>query len=165
MLILNRLLVFIHVFFGFLYMLSHGVAFTTSYRLKYESDLKRIQAQLDLSKSSFALMYISLLVLLLAGIVLGFLGLWWSSGWIWVSLGMLLMILVVMGVIASRHFHRIRKAVGMPYLDRNKDHPAIEPASPEEIHSLLSSGRPHLLTLIGLGGWAIILFLMLFKPF
>jgi hypothetical protein len=165
MLILNRLLVFIHVFFGFLYLLSHGASFTTSYRFKHESDLKQIQAQLDLSKSSFALMWISLLVMMVAGIVLGFLGQRWSSGWIWVSLGMLLIILVVMGVIASRHFHRIRKSVGLPYLDRNKDHPAIEPASPEEIHSPLSSGRPHLLTHIGLGGWAIILFLMLFKPF
>jgi hypothetical protein len=165
MLIFNKFLLFSHVFFGFLYMLSHGVAFTTSYRLKHESDLKRIQAQLDLSKSSFTLMYFSLLVLLVAGIALGFLGKWWLSGWIWVSLGMLLMILVVMGVIASRQFHRIRKAIGLPYLDRNKDHPAIEPASPEEIHSLLNSGRPHLLTLIGLGGWAVIVFLMLFRPF
>jgi hypothetical protein len=110
-------------------------------------------------------MYLSLLVLLAAGITLGFLGSWWSRGWIWVSLGTLLVILVVMGAIASSHFHRVRKAVGLPYREGNKEHAGVDPASPEEVQSLLNSGKSHLLALIGLGGWGVILWMMLFKPF
>ena len=165
MLFLYRVLIFIHVFFGFLYMLSHGAAFSTSFRLRQESDPKRVQALLDLSGSTYSLMYLSLLVLLAAGITLGFLGSWWSQSWIWISLGTLLVILVVMGVIASSHFHRLRKAVGMPFREGNKEHPGVDPASIEEIQSLLNSGLSHLLALIGLGGWGVILWMMLFKPF
>lgn len=70
-----------------------------------------------------------------------------------------------MTFLASNHFHRIRKAVGLPYREGNKEHPPVEPASPQEIHALLTSVRAHLLTVIGIGGWALILYLMIFKPF
>jgi hypothetical protein len=110
-------------------------------------------------------MYLSLLAMLLGGITLGFLGRWWSFGWIWVALFLLVAIIVGMGLIAAPHFHRVRKAAGLPYRDGNKDHAPVEPSSPEEIAHLLQAGRPHLITLIGIGGWAIILGLMIFKPF
>jgi hypothetical protein len=45
-------------------------------------------------------------------VALGFLGRFWSSGWIWASLGLLIGIIVAMSLIASRHFHRVRKAAG-----------------------------------------------------
>lgn len=156
---------FFHIFFGFLYMLSHGASTTVAYRLRRETSLERIRALLDLSRSSFTLMYLSLLAMVLGGVALGFLGHWWSTGWIWTSLVLLVLILVVMGVIASNHFHRVRKAAGLPYLEGTKEHPPIDPAPPEELGQLLQSGRPHLITLIGIGGWAVILWLMIFKPF
>jgi MFS family permease len=156
---------FIHVVFGFLYMLSHGTSATAAYRLRHESRRERIHALLDLSSSAFTLMVLSLLTMFLGGIVLGFLGSWWSSGWIWAALVLLVSILVVMNLIASSHFHRLRKAAGLGYRDGNKEHPPVDPASPEEIDQLLQSGRPYLLTLIGIGGWVVILCLMIFKPF
>jgi hypothetical protein len=151
--------------FGFLYMLAHGASAASAFQLRRETNLDRIRALLDLSGSSFRLMYLSLLVMFLGGIVLGFLGRWWSSGWIWLSLGILIAILVLMSLMASRQFHRIRKAVGLSYLDGTKEHPPVEPASPEEIRKVLSSGRAYLITAIGLGGWTAILWLMVFKPF
>ena len=165
MFVLYRSVLFIHIFFGFLYMLSHGTSATVAYRLRQETGLERIRALLDLSASSFTLMYISLLAMVLGGVALGFLGRWWSTGWIWTSIALLVLILVVMGLMASKHFHRVRRAVGLPFLDGTKQHPAVAPASPEELHQLLQSGRPYVITLIGLGGWAIILGLMIFKPF
>ena len=165
MFLLYKPALFIHIFFGFLYMLSHGTSATVAYRLRHESNLDRIRTLLDLSRSSFTLMYLALLAMALGGVALGFLGHFWSSGWIWASLVLLVAVLVVMGLIASRHFHRVRKAAGLPYLDGSKEHPPVAPASPEELASLLQSGRPHLITLIGIGGWAVILWLMIFKPF
>jgi len=163
--VLYKPVLFIHIFFGFLYMLSHGASATVAYRLRHEGSLERVRALLDLSRSSFTLMYLALLAMLLGGIALGFLGRFWSSGWIWASLVLLVVILVVMGLMASRHFHRVRKAAGLPYLDGSKEHPPVDPASPEELRQLLQSGRPHLITLISIGGWAVILWLMIFKPF
>ena len=165
MFVLYKPVLFIHIFFGFLYMLSHGASATVAYRLRQESGLERVRVLLDLSSSSFTLMYLALLAMLLGGIALGFLGRFWSSGWIWASLVLLVVVLVSMSLMASRHFHRIRKAAGLPYLDGTKEHPPVDPASPEELRQLLQSGRPHLITLIGIGGWAVILWLMIFKPF
>jgi small-conductance mechanosensitive channel len=163
--VLYKPILFLHIFFGFLYMLSHGASVTVAYRLRHESGLERVRALLDLSRSSFILMYVALLAMLLGGVALGFLGRFWSSGWIWASLGLLIGIIVAMSLIASRHFHRVRKAAGLPYLEGTKEHPPVDPASPEDLRRLLQSGSPHLMTLIGLGGWAVILWLMIFKPF
>ena len=165
MFVLYKPVLFIHIFFGFLYMLSHGASAAVAYRLRHESSLERIRALLDLSRSSFILMYLALLAMLLGGIALGVLGRFWGTGWIWASLVLLIVILVAMSLLASRHFHRVRKAVGLPYLDGTKEHAPVEPASPEELRQLLQSGSPHLMTLIGIGGWAVILWLMIFKPF
>lgn len=165
MFVLYKPVLFIHILFGFLYMLSHGASASVAYRLRHESSLERIRALLDLSRSSFTLMYLSLLAMLVGGIALAFLGHWWSAGWIWASLVLLVAILIAMGLVASKHFHRLRKAVGLPYLDGMKEHPPVDPASPEELATLLKSGMPHLMTLIGIGGWAVILWLMIFKPF
>jgi len=60
--------------------------------------------------------------------------------------------------IGTRRYSRLRQALGMPWFDGRKEHPAGEPASIEEIHALA-------LTVIGFGGIAIILWLMMFKPF
>src|SRR3972149_465885 len=74
---------FIHIFFGFLYMLSHGASVTVAYRLRRENGLERIRALLDLSASCLILMYLGLLGIYLSGLTLGFLGRWWSTGWLW----------------------------------------------------------------------------------
>jgi hypothetical protein len=69
-----------------------------------------------------------------------------------------------MSILASRHFHRVRRAMGRLYLGGNKEHPAVDPPSPDELRQILDSGKPHIITLIGIGGWAIILWDMIFKP-
>jgi hypothetical protein len=160
-----RTILYLHVFLGFIYMLAHGASFSVAFRLRQEHDLERIKALLELSRSSFGLMYLSLVLMLAGGIALGFLGHWWSYGWIWVSLGLLVAIVVYMAFSSSRHFHRIRKAAGLPYFDGSKEQPAVAPASAGELRKLLDSGKPHLYTLIGIGGWGLVLFFMVFKPF
>lgn len=165
MFILYKPALFLHIFLGFIYMLSHGASAAVAYRLRKETTLERVRALLDLSASSFAVMYLSLLFMFLAGIALGFLGHWWSSGWIWASLILLIAILVLMWLVASSYYHRVRKASGLPYMEGSKQHPPVDPVSQVELRSILRSGKPHLLTLIGVGGWALILWLMIFKPF
>jgi hypothetical protein len=50
-------------------------------------------------------------------------------------------------------------------MEGSKQHAPVEPAPAAELELLLGSVNPWLFTLIGVGGWAIILWLMIFKPF
>jgi hypothetical protein len=136
-----------------------------SFRLQRERDPERIRALLDLSGTSFALMYGSLLLLILAGIVAGFMGRWWDRGWIWTAIGLFLTIGIGMGIYGQRHYHQLRRLVGLPYMEGSKERPAEEPASQERIEERLTEGRPVVLTIMGFGGFAVILWLMMFKPF
>ena len=63
------------------------------------------------------------------------------------------------------HYHRLRKLLGMPYFEGNKDRPALPPASEEEIYAVQATLRPGLLAAVGSGGVVLIAWLMMFKPF
>ena len=158
-------LVWLHVIGGFGFILAHGASAAVAYRLRKERDLERVRALLDLSSSTVAVLYASLLVMLIAGIVAGFLAKWWGMGWIWVSLVLTLAIIVWMYLTVSRSYGNLRKAVGLPYMAGGRPQPAVEPASAEEINAMLERGQPALQTVVGFGGLVIILWLMMFKPF
>ena len=158
-------IVFLHVVGVFGFLLSHGASASVAFALRRERNLERIRALLNLSSSSLSALYGFLLLLLVTGIVAGFIGQWWTRAWIWVALGLLITLLVLMYVLGSDFYNEVRKAVGLEFIDGMKPHPPIEPASPEVIDALLAHGRPMLITVIGFGGIAVIAWLMMFKPF
>ncbi len=158
-------ILFLHVLSGFIFMMSHGAAAIIAFRLKGEDDPNRIQALLNVSSTSWLVFMISFLGLLIAGIALGFMGRWWGEAWIWISLALLIAMGIIMGVMTQRHYHSLRKVVGLPYMEGNKEQPAGEVGSQQEIQAVIELGRPWLMALIGGGGWALILWLMIFKPF
>jgi len=156
---------YIHVLAALTFFLAHGASASMAFRIKKERDLARIRAMLDLSGASFAVFGLSLLVLLAAGIAGGFVGHWWKFGWIWVSLGLFLAISIWMGIYSRRVYHPLRKAAGMPYMEGNKEMPAVERASDAEIAALLEGTNPALVAGVSYGLLAVILWLMIFKPF
>ena len=84
----------------------------------------------------------------------------------WVSLAMLVAVSVAMGVLGTPYHDRIRRAVGLSTSwTQGREPPPSEEASTEELEALLTSRRPELLTVIGVGGLLVILWLMMFKPF
>ncbi len=156
-------LVFLHILGVLGFMMGHGTSVVMSFAIGKERDRQRIAAMLDLSGSSMTLMFISFLVLLLVGIITGFMGHWWKFGWIWTALALLIVISVLMGTRGSNYYNALRKAVGTA----SREGPAGEPASPEEIEKVLASapGRAMEMAVMGFGGIAIIAWLMMFKPF
>jgi hypothetical protein len=158
-------LIFLHVVGVFGFLMAHGVSAGVAFALRSERNLERVRALLMLSAASYPVMYGSLLLLLLVGVVLGFMGSWWGRAWIWVSLILLIAIVMLMGRFGSRIYGEAGKLTGLPYMERGKIQPPIEPASTEEINALLVQGNPLLLTAIGFGGIAVIAWLMMFKPF
>jgi hypothetical protein len=160
-----RWLVLLHVLAVFGFLMAHGISVGVAVRLRRERKLEQIQALLNLSSSSLGVLHGSLAILFLTGIVNGFIGHWWSRGWIWLSLGLLIAIYIYMGIAASGYYSRVRKAVGLAYMESFKPHLPVEPACAEEINTLLSQSRPVTLAVAGFGSLAIIAWLMMFKPF
>ncbi|MCA9867282.1 MAG: hypothetical protein KIS95_02070 [Anaerolineae bacterium] len=160
-------MVYIHVLATFAFLLTHGVSSVVALRLRNQREPALARAWLELyaSGSVYSVLYGSLLALLVSGIISGFMGNWWGQGWIWLSLVLLIIVIVAMFLIGSRHYSRIRKALGMAYFDGRRGYPAGESASAEEIEALLAKAPAITLAVIGFGGIAIILWLMMFKPF
>ena len=158
-------LVLLHVLGVFGFLMAHGISVSVAFTLRGERKLERIRALLDLSSSTLGMLHGSIMILFLTGIIVGFMGRWWGRGWIWLSLGLLIAIYVYMGIAASGFYGQVRKAAGLAYMQRFKPQPAVEPASVEELDTLLNQSRPVLLAVVGFGGLAVIAWLMMFKPF
>lgn len=153
---LYRIIVFLHIISTFGFLLSHGASVSMAFALKRERDVKKIRALLDLSGASYPLMSLTLLGSIVFGIIAGFQGHWWRFGWIWASIALLVLITALMYFWGSRVYGAARKAVELP----------SEPSeSNEEFFAILKKSNPILLTLIGYGGYAIIAWLMMVKPF
>jgi ABC-type transport system involved in cytochrome bd biosynthesis fused ATPase/permease subunit len=158
-----RFIVFLHVASVLAFMLAHGGSAAVAFRLKKVSELHEVRTLLTLSSSTLSIFYASFLVLLGSGIAAAFMGHHWDEAWLWVALGLFVLITVSMLTMASPHFSALRKACGMEYFAR-KTMPAEEPR-PEEVAILLRSSVPVTTSLIGTIGIFIILWLMIYKPF
>jgi hypothetical protein len=158
-------LVYLHILALFAFLLAHGASSGASFALRREQNLERIRALLELSGNSYALMYVSLLVLLISGIIAGVIGRWWNQIWIWASLVLLILLIGAMTGLGSTIYGAARKAAGLRYFEGMRQHPPIEPVGDDEIRAILARGNPVLLTAIGYGGLAVIAWLMRFKPF
>jgi hypothetical protein len=158
-------IVFGHVLASFIFVLAHGVSVLTAFRVRGEREPLRIAAMLDLSGYSLTLVYLSLLVTIVTGVVLGFMGDYWGQLWIWLSIGLLAAVLAAMFAIASPYYANLRRSVGVKAYGDSKDAPPPEVRSPDEIAGLLASARPFLLAAIGGIGLAVIIWLMIFRPF
>ncbi len=158
-------LVFFHVLSAFTFMMAHGVSANVAFKLRGETNRERIAALLDVSLAYQGFMYFSLLIMLLTGIWLGFLGEWWGYGWIWVSLALFVLEFLAMWAMGTIPFGRVRRAAGLPYFEGGKMREARPPADPEEIAAQAAAIKPLPIALVGYGGLVVILWLMVLKPF
>ncbi len=163
---LYQLTVFLHVIAVLGYLLAHGVSAAVSYAIKKERDVNRIRALLDISEKSYPSMFLTLLAIIVFGLITAFLNMtWWGFGWIWLSIVVLVAIIVQMAVYGAAAFGEIRKAAGIPYRVKGKPFPAEPAKSDEEVFIATAKVNPALLLIVGYGGFAVIAWLMIVKPF
>ena len=158
-------LIFIHVLAAITFFLAHGASAAMIFKLRTETDFTRIRAMLDLSVSTFRVYMLSFIVMSLTGLTMPFLIHIWDKGWIWLSIVLMLFVAGYMGAFNEKTYKELRRLVGLPYMRGNREYPAEAPASPEEVAVLLKKTNPHLITLVGYGIPAVVLWLMIFKPF
>ena len=158
-------IVFVHILGAFFFVLSHGVAAWASLQLDKERDPARVRALLDLMSTSLSGVYVGLIVLLIGGIWAGISGGHFARLWIWASLGLLILITVGMYAIATRYYAGLREAVGIRSQQTKKDAPDPVPVGQPELEAILARNPSSALAGIGFGGLALIILLMVLKPF
>jgi len=162
---LVRWLVFIHVLSAITFFLAHGAAAAMVFKVCKETDFVRIRAMLDLSVSTFQVYMFSFVVMGLTGLAMPFFIHIWNKIWIWLSIVLILFVAVWMGLVNEKQIKQLRRVVGLPYMQGNKEFPAEPPASSEEVTTFLKTINPTQWVIVGYGIPAIVLWLMVFKPF
>lgn len=134
-------LLFLHIAGLGLFLVGHGYAGITA--LTRNSALLRSQLLVD----RFAMP--GLLLVVVTGIALGFMGGWWRAGWLWTAIVILVVVSVGMGFM-SVPYHRARKA---------------QIAGDEAGTAVYARARPDVLAWMGSVALFLIIFLMILKPF
>ena len=160
-----RWIVFLHVAGAFAFVAGHGVSMFVALEVRKERDRARIAALMDLSGKSLGLAGIGLLVLFLSGILAGIVRGSFGQYWIWISLVLFIVVGIVMTPVGGKYFTAIRVALGQRTRNLKPADPDPVPVSDAELDSILDSKVPQQLLGIGAGGFVVILFLMMFRPF
>ncbi|MGH2619913.1 MAG: DUF2269 family protein [Anaerolineales bacterium] len=158
---------FLHVFSALCFFLIHGATAAAMFALKRERDAKRVEGLLTIRDFATKWMWLPLGILLISGTVMGFMGRWWNQTWIWLAIGVFLAISFPMSGLGRPYHDRLWHAIDpQGHAPQTKKEKRLsQPASADELVALLAVGRPMLLTVIGVAGLGIILWLMMFKPF
>ena len=152
-------LVFVHLVGVFGFLMSHGVATFVAFRVRAEKDVSALRTLLALSGRSGAAMNVSLLVLLAGGISAAIVA-HISRGWPLAALVVLIVVSGLMSAFPGRQLRKIRVAAG--FTGRIT---VTGEAKSDELATSQSAFSPWFSVITGGAGLAIILWLMVFKPF
>ena len=139
---------FVHVVGLGVFLFGHGISGGVSLVLKNKPGLDVSRALLMLSIWSYRITYPGLLLLLVTGVWMGFAGSWWRTGWIWTSIGVLVVVFAAMSFL-SVAYHQAREAAG----------------NDTDLTQRIERTRPELAGAVGVIGLLVLYFLMVFKPF
>lgn len=154
--------VFVHIASVLAFMLAHGVHMVAMWAFRGEPDPERALTFFnDLPKVTG--LRILLAVIVASGVLAGFMGSWWERGWIWASLLTLLAISITMWRYGGGYFGQVEEAATAAIAARTGD--PTNPAPQAAFDTARRSWQTLGMTVIGLGGVAVILWLMMFKPF
>jgi hypothetical protein len=154
--------VFLHVASVLAFMLAHGVHVSAMWAMRGEADPERMLTFFNIVPS-ITMLRILLAALLLSGAVAGFMGSWWSRGWIWTSLALLAFIAVTMWRFGGEFYGLVGDAARSALAARTTD--PSNPGPQAAYDAVRRSWQTIGMSVIGFGGVAVILWLMMFKPF
>ena len=158
-------IVFLHVLGAFMFVAGHGVSMFVVFQVRRETDRAKLTALLDLSGWSLGVAGIGLLILFVSGIVAGIVLNSWGQTWLWVALALFIVIALVMTPVGGTYLRNLRLAIGQPPRGAKPGDPPPVPATDAQLAAMQASRKPELLLLLGAGGFVVILWLLMFKPF
>jgi uncharacterized membrane protein len=162
---LHPTLILIHVLAALVFVIAHAVSAVAIFQVRGQSDRAVLTATLNRSSKAMTVAYVALVVLLVAGVILGFVGSWWGSLWMWVSLVLFVVVGWAMLPFAATPMSGVRAALGIQVGKPKPGEPPAAPKSHEELAAARAALRPELVLLIGLASLIAITWLMVTKPF
>ncbi len=146
-----QVVVFLHVLSVLLFMLVHGVSVMVMFVIERQEKPEQVRTLLALRQMVSPGVAVLATLILVTGVIAAFMGNSWQTGWVGASLLIFIAIYVLMTVFGRRYFDRIAKV--------------FNAAQPADLSAQLGRSPRLLLTVVGIGGVGVILWLMLFKPF
>jgi amino acid transporter len=156
---------FLHVLGAFMFVAGHGVSMFVVFQVRRERDRSKLASLLDLSGWSLGVAGIGLLILFISGILAGIVLGSWARWWIWIALALFIVIGILMTPVGGTYLRGLRLAVGQRPRNAKPGDADPVPATDGELAALQASSRPETLLLLGAGGFVVILWLMMFRPF
>ena len=156
-----QFLLYLHIFGAVLFFISHGATALGMFRVRDNRHPEAVRALMGLRATQLWGFGVGFLLMGLSAIALGVMNGSWGRFWMWGSTVIFFIIWTVMGFWGRGYYDAIEMA-----LDPNSEK-AQKAKKPEtrSLDEVIESGRPILLAWIGIGGTAIILWLMMYKPF
>jgi hypothetical protein len=151
--------VFLHILFVALFLLFHGVQVWALFALEPAlPDREKVFDRAEQSRMVSTPMYVALVLLVLFGVIAGIDGRSFSHGWwLWGAIGVLLVTSGFMSAIAGPYMKKVRAAT-----TRWAD--GSYPMPEDELEALLRGPQPRIISVVGVAGLAILLWLMVYKP-
>lgn len=145
------------------FLVAHGTSVAMAFRLRAEKTTDGIRSLTELSRQTTRAMYSFILLILITGLLLGIQGGWFGRYWIWTAMAVLIATIGVMSVL-GRPYNAVRAAVGLPHRS-GRQRVTSAPGSPEEIRRAVDATPTAVITAIGVVALALLLWLMILKPF
>ena len=153
--------VYLHVTVIFIFLIQHAAEILVTFKLREQKEPEGVFAtyafMLDNNSRNLRITYSLIIV---TGIAAGFISTWWRQGWMWTALGVMIVIWIVMSRVGSSYLTAVDAITDHAF--KNKD----DTSAIDKFRSDLRARRePEIMTITSVIGGAIILWLMMFKPF
>jgi hypothetical protein len=155
-------LVFLHIFFAFLFMLAHGVHAAAMLKFHGEPDPEK---SLTFFSNVPDIKYVRYLYIALGmfGIAAALITPWWKQGWVWGSAVIFAIVSWVMYNYGAGYYSIIFDAANR-LIEAKKTNVDL-PAAQKEYDDARNAPNAMIVSIVGIVGLAVILWLMRFKPF
>ena len=156
-------LLFLHIVAVLAFVLAHGIHASIMWRMRGESDPETCLSLFNGVPQTTMVRVLGLAVIS-TGLLAGFTSTWWQQWWMWLSLTLLVVIWVAMWRWGGSYFGAIEQTGTRALETRQAGGPEATVAL-EAFHRTRTGWQPAGMMIIGLGGLAMIAWLMVFKPF
>lgn len=155
-------LVLLHILFAFLFLLAHGVHAAAMLKFRGEPDP---EISLTFFSNVPDIKYVRYLTVAMGifGLAAAFITPWWKQGWPWASLVIFLIVSWVMYKYGAGYYGIIFDASNR-LIEAKKTNTNL-PAAQKEFDDARKAPHAMIVSVVGIVGLAIILWLMRFKPF
>ena len=129
-----------------------------AFRLRSAPDVPTARAILKMGQLSITPMYVGLLLLIIGGLGAAFAGDLFGRPWVIASIVVFIVVLLVMWIVASPYYMRLRKSL---------EEPGPEDAATltwDDLKGQLDTRRPEILLSVGTIGLLLLVWLIVIKP-